>query len=53
MGGATMVKLKKGGYGSCDIETSMRLNLFPSKETKNNLKGKIYYYYYYYYFGFK
>jgi len=31
MGGATMVKLKKGGYESCDIEASMRLDFSPPR----------------------
>ena len=42
MGGATTVKLKKGGYWSCDIKASMRFDPPPKKKTKNSLKGKIY-----------
>ena len=31
MCGATTIKLKKGSYGSCDVEASMGLDFFPQK----------------------
>ena len=32
MGGATTIKPKKMGYGSCDIKASMGLDFFPKKD---------------------